>query len=215
MQDAPDGHPEGTAGGADLSDRIVEAGPTPEDVKKAGCGDQGGEAAHGDAGEAIEIVVGVVVLAAHDEPDTDPDEGDGHDRPGEAHPEGKAVVEDFADEPCAPEPHGEGGEHADEEGADPPDVVSMVGHDRPEGITRRSGATTPCSGLFLCGCGRRRPFLRRLLGRGLLALLSSHSASDANRPSCQHWAPCGQRWNQYVSPRGRLERSSGGAGCDR
>ena len=100
-------------------------------------------------------------------------------------------VEDFADEPCAPKPHGEGGEHADEEGADPPDVVSMVGHDRPEGVTRGGGATTPCSGLFLCGCGRRRPFLRRLLGRGLLALLSGHSGADANRPSCQHWAPCG------------------------
>ena len=38
-----------------------------------------------------------VVLAAHDEADTDPDEGNGHDRPSEAHPEGKAVVEDFAD----------------------------------------------------------------------------------------------------------------------
>ena len=163
VQDAPDGHPEGTAGGADLSDRIVEAGPTPEDVKEAGCGDQGGQAAHGDTSEAIEIAVGVVVLAAHDETDTDPDEGDGHDRPGEAHPKGEAIVEDLADEPCAAEPHGEGGEHAEEEGADPPDVVSMVGHDRPEGITRRSGATALRSGLFLCGRARRRPVLRRLL----------------------------------------------------
>ena len=100
---------------------------------------------------------------------------------------GEAIVEDLADEPCAAEPHGEGGEHA-EEGADP-DVVSMVGHDRPEGITRRSGATALRGGLFFADALDDDLFFAGFLDG--LALLSSHSASDANRPSCQHRAPCG------------------------